>query len=271
MSITSELSVEREEYLKKMRRHRLSVFLTQITFLAVFLLLWEIAANARLIDPFITSQPTRVIKTIINLHLDGSLYLHIYVTLMETFYGFILGTAGGMLIAVLLWWSRFFYEFSDPYLVVLNALPKVALGPLLIVWLGNGSAAIIGMALLISIIVTIISLISGFQEVDPDKVKLLKAFGASRWQILTKVVLPGSLPAIIAALKVNVGLCLVGVIMGEFLVSKAGLGYLIVYGSQVFKLDLVMSSIIILSIMAAVMYFIVAWLEKKLLRWQRYS
>lgn len=267
MPAQPEISVERKAYLRKARRRRLAVLGTQVLFLAAFFLLWEVAAQYKWIDPFITSQPSRVLHTIINLHQNGFLYHHIYVTLAETCIGFLLGTAGGMLIAILLWWSDFFYECSDPYLVVLNALPKVALGPLLIVWLGNGSIAIIGMALLISIVVIIITITGAFYEVDPDKIKLLQAFGATRGQVLMKVVLPASLPAIISALKVGVGLSLVGVIMGEFLVSKAGLGYLIVYGSQVFKLDLVMCSIIILAIVAALMYIVVYYVERRFLKW----
>jgi len=268
-NLFEDMSIERNEYIKKERRWKRLVSICRLACLLAFFLIWELAANMRWIDSFITSQPSRVLKTIINLHNNGSLYMHIWVTLKETLIALGLGASGGLIIAIGLWWSRFFYEFSEPYLVVLNALPKVALGPLLIVWLGNGASAIIGMALLISIIVTIITISSGFQEVDSDKIKLLRAFGANKYQILTKVVLPGSLPAIISALKVSVGLSLVGVIMGEFLVSQAGLGYLIVYGRQVFKLDLVMSSIIILAITAALMYIIVSVLERKVLKWQK--
>lgn len=267
MSARCEISAERKTYLRKARQRRMAVLGTQLFFLIGFFLLWELAAQNRWIDPFITSQPSRVLKTIANLHQSGLLYHHIYVTLGETLIGFLLGTAGGICFAILLWWSEFFYQCSDPYLVVLNALPKVALGPVLIVWLGNGPLAIIGMALLISIIVIIIAVTGAFYDVDPDKIKLLRAFGATQGQILTKVVLPASLPAIISALKVGVGLSLVGVIMGEFLVSKAGLGYLIVYGSQVFKLDLVMCSILILAVTAALMYIIIHCFESKFLRW----
>lgn len=256
-----DVTPERAHYLRQTRQHRIMVAGIQVSLLLLLIVLWETAAKLRWIDPFITSQPSRIVRTIIDLHRDGSLYVHIYVTLMETFVSFLVGVLGGTLTAVLLWWSHTLDEISEPYLVVLNALPKVALGPVLIVWLGNGSTAIIGMALLISIVVTIISLVSGFKETDPDKIKLLQAFGASRLQVLGKVILPASLPVMMSTLKVNVGLCLVGVIMGEFLVSRAGLGYLIVYGSQVFKLDLVMSSIIILALIAALMYFLVSFLE----------
>lgn len=263
------ISSERWKYLKKIRQRKLMIWLTQILTLVAFFVIWEIAANQRWIDPFITSQPTRMLKTLQALHRDGSLYLHMGTTIWETFIGFFIGTIGGLLIAIMLWWSDFLAKVTDPYLVVLNALPKVALGPILIVWMGNGQPAIIAMTLLISIIVTIINMLNGFLNVDQDKIKLLKTFGANKFQVLGKVVLPASIPNIIATLKVNIGLSWVGVIMGEFLVSKAGLGYLIVYGSQVFKLDIVMTSIIILAVIAALMYVVLAYLEKKLLKWQQ--
>ncbi len=263
------LSPERIRYLGKERQWRFWILFTRLAFFAAVFIAWEAAADLNWIDPFITSKPSRIAKTIVSLHQSGSLYVHIWITLKETLYTLGLGTAGGLIVSVALWSSRFFYEFSDPYLVVLNALPKVALGPVLIVWLGNGTGAIIAMALLISIIVTIINMSTGFREVDQDKIKLLQAFGASKGQIFWKVVLPASFPAIMAAFKVSVGLSLVGVIMGEFLVSQAGLGYLIIYGSQVFKLDLVMSSVIILAGTAAIMYILVSYVEKKVLRWQQ--
>ncbi|HBV96014.1 MAG: sulfonate ABC transporter permease [Peptococcaceae bacterium BICA1-7] len=263
------ISPERRDYLRRTHRKRMLVLITQLFILMAFFAVWELAARMQWIDPFITSQPSGVLKTLKSLHAGGSLYLHVWTTIWETFVGFTAGTAGGLLIAVLLWWSNFLSRVSEPYLVVLNALPKVALGPILIVWMGNGMGAIIAMALLISIIVTIISMLNGFLTVDQDKIKLLKTFGASRYQILCKVILPASLPNIISALKVNVGLSWVGVIMGEFLVSKAGLGYLIIYGSQVFKLDIVMASVIILAVAAAAMYLGVSYLEKKMLKWQQ--
>lgn len=163
---------------------------------------------------------------------------------------------------MLLWWSDFLAEVLDPYLVVLNSLPKIALGPIIIVWFGAGPPAIITMALLISVIVTILGVYTGFAQVDQDKIKLLKTFGATKLQVLQKVILPASIPTVVSALKINVGLSWVGVIVGEFLVSRAGLGYLIVYGGQVFRLDLVMTSVIILGLAAALMYQGVVYLER---------
>ena len=197
--------------------------------------------------------------------------MHIGVTLYETVLGFVLGTAAGTLIAIMLWWSPAINRVLDPYLVVLNALPKIALGPILIVWFGAGITSIIVMALLISFVVTIMSVLAGFNEITGEKQLLMKTLGASKLQIFTMVVLPASLPTIMNALKISVGMSWVGVIVGEYLVSKAGLGYLIVYGGQVFKLDLVMASIVVLCLLAALMYYGVAYMEKKLVKWRMHG
>lgn len=262
------ISREHQEYLRQRKIYKYKVVGTQIFLLISIVVLWETAGRLGWIDTFITSQPTRIWKTLVNLHNEGTLYYHTGITVMETIVGFISGTILGTLIAIYLWWSNFAAEVLDPYLVILNALPKVALGPILIVWVGNGIWAIIAMALLVSLIVTIIGVYSGFAQVDPEKIKLLKTFGANKLQILQKAILPASIPTIISALKINVGLSWVGVIVGEFLVSRAGLGYLIVYGGQVFKLDLVMTSVIILSIAAAIMYKAVVILEQLFLKWR---
>lgn len=263
------VSSEHAAYLRRIRNRKIAIRVTQISILVLFFLLWETAARLRWIDPFITSQPTRILRTLQNLAREGSLYHHISITMIETIIGFVAGTILGTAIAVVLWWSDFINKVADPYLVILNSLPKIALGPILIVWIGAGPASIIAMALLISLVVTIIGVLNGFLEVNPDKIKLLKTFGASKVQVLTKVVLPASIPTIISALKINVGMSWVGVIVGEFLVSKAGLGYLIVYGGQVFRLDLVMTSVLILAVAAAIMYQGVVWIEKKYLKWRQ--
>lgn len=256
-------SPEHEKYLSHIRKENIRVAITRISILIGFLLIWEIAAQLRWIDSFITSQPTKILKTLGNLLTDGALFKHLFTTVWETVIGFTTSTLFGTIIAIILWWSPFLSKVADPYLVVLNSLPKVALGPIILVWVGAGPTAIIVMAVFISIIVTIIGVYSGFKDVDEAKITLVKSFGGSKRQILSKVILPASFPTIANALKINVGLSWVGVIMGEFLVSKAGLGYLIVYGSQVFQLDIVMTSVLILSLAAGVMYQIVAYLEKK--------
>jgi NitT/TauT family transport system permease protein len=260
-------SREHRDFLDKVKLKRIYVRTTQVAILILIFVSWELAANTGLIDPFITSQPSRMLQTLINLHRDGSLYIHISYTLMETIVGFVVGTVIGILLAIALWWSDFLARVLEPYLVVLNSLPKIALGPIILVWIGAGPQAIIAMALIISLVVTTIGVYNGFREVDQDKIKLLRTFGATKLQILKKVMLPASISTIVSAMKINVGLAWVGVIVGEFLVSKAGLGHLIVYGGQVFRLDIVMTSVIILAILAALMYQFVSWIEKKLINW----
>lgn len=197
---------------------------------------------------------------------SNDLLKHLGVTLYETIIGFIGGTLLGIAISIILWLSKFLSKVFEPFLVVLNSLPKVALGPIIIIWVGSGTQAIIVMALAISLIVTILDILHGFMNTDKDKIKMAKTFKANKFQILTKIVIPANIPCFINSLKINIGLSLVGVISGEFLVSKAGLGYLIVYGGQVFQLDLVMTSVILLGIISAIMYKSVVLLEKFILK-----
>lgn len=258
-------SLEHKQYIRNLKERNIKIILTRITILILFFLLWEIAGYYRWIDPFLTSTPSRMFKSLIKVYSEGTLLKHILVTCSETVLGFILSTILGAFIAVLLWWSDFANRVLDPYIVVLNALPKVALAPIIIFWMGNGMKAIVFVAVLISIVVTIISVLNGFKEVSEDKIKLLKTFGASKLQILFNLIIPASVPTLIAALKINVGLSWVGVIMGEFLVAKDGLGFLIIFGGQVSQLDMVMMSIVLLSILAYFMYELVALIEKKLI------
>ncbi|WP_026477190.1 ABC transporter permease [Alkaliphilus transvaalensis] len=255
-------------FLKSQHRYRLQIKLSQVGLLVGFILLWELAATLRWIDPFFFSKPSSIVKLIINLAKDGSIFKHTGISVFETVVGFVIGTILGTGIAIILWWSEFFAKVFDPYLVVLNALPKIALGPIIIIWAGAGMQGIIVTALTISIIVTIMATYNGFREVDSEKIKMLKTFGATKFQILQKVVFPASIPNMINTMKINIGMSWIGVIVGEFLVSKAGLGYLIVYGGQVFRLDIVMAGVIILAIATALMYQVVASLEKRFVKWR---
>lgn len=264
--INNEFSSEHEKYLKKVKKSKIKIVVCRFLILIIFIALWQIAADLKWIDPFLTSSPSRVVKSFISLYEDGSLFKHIGVTCYETILGFSLGTIIGVLVAILLWWCPSVSKVLDPYLVVLNALPKVALAPIIIFWIGNGMPAIIVIALLISVVTTIISVLTGFTEIDNEKIMLMKTFRASKLQILRYLIFPYSIPVFISALKINVGLSWVGVIMGEFLVARDGLGFLIVYGGQVAQLDTVMMSIVILSAIAFLMYEIVVCIEKRVSR-----
>ncbi len=259
-------SLEHKSYLKKIKLRNFFIKLTQILILIVFLIVWQLLSDHKIINSFIFSSPIKVFNTIINLHTTGDLYNHILITVWETFISFILGTLIGILIASIMWWNKFLAKVIDPYLTVLNSLPKVALGPILIIWVGAGMQSIIVMALLISTIITIINVYQGFINIDPIKIKLMQTFKATKSQIYFKLILPGTLSNIISCFKVNISMSLIGVIMGEFLVSKEGIGYLIMYGSQVFNLDLVITGTIILCVVAAIMYSLVLYIEKKLIK-----
>lgn len=256
-----EISVERKKYLSNLKKNKILILVTQILILIGIIAVWEILANKNIIDSFITSQPSRILKTFINLK-SNDLLMHTKVTVYETIVGFGLGIILGIGIAIILWWSKFLAKVSEPYLVVLNSLPKVALGPIIIIWVGSGKSAIITMAILISVIVTVLEMLNGYIKTDKEIIKMARTYNCSKLQLLKKIVIPANIGTFINSLKVNIGLSLVGVISGEFLVSKAGLGYLIVYGGQVFKLDLVMTSVIILGIVAGIMYGGVLLLEK---------
>ena len=259
-------SLEHQLFLKKIRREKLWIKTTQLLILVVFIITWQLLASTKIINTFITSSPINIVKTIINLHNSNNLYHHIFVTIYETIVSFSLGTIIGTIIASIMWWNKFIARVLDPYLTILNSLPKVALGPILIIWVGAGMNSIIVMALLISLIITIINIYDGFSKTDNNKVNLLKSFKASKAQIFFKLVFPSSIRTIINSAKINVSMSLIGIIMGEFLVSKEGIGYLIMYGSQVFNLNLVITGIIILCIVATLLYYIVAYIEQRLIK-----
>lgn len=262
------ISEDRKKYLRKIKMNKIAIILTQIFILISFITIWEILTETKIINSFITSSPSRILNTFMNMK-ENDLMMHIWVTVYETIIGFAIGTILGLIIAILLWWSEFLSKVLEPFLVVLSSLPKTALGPIIIIWVGAGTPAIIVMGIAISLVVTILDISNGFLNTEEEKIKMAQSFNASKLQILTKIVIPSNISTFINTLKVNIGLSLVGVITGEFLVSKAGLGYLIVYGGQVFQLDLVMTSVIILGIVAAIMYESVVILEKVILKEKR--
>ncbi len=259
-------SKEHRLYIKKLKLNRFLVIMTQILILIFSLLLWEYLSKENIINSFIYSSPSKMFNTIVDLYRDNNLFNHIFVTIYETVISFLLATILGTIIAIILWYSTFLYKVLDPYLTVLNSLPKVALGPIIIIIFGANINSIIIMALLISLVITISNVYSGFINTDKNRLKLMKSFGASKWQTLRYLVIPYNYHVIINCLKINVSMSLVGVIMGEFLVSKEGIGYLINYGSEVFNLNLVFAGIIILLIVSYLMYLIVMYIEKVLIR-----
>ena len=266
----SHIISPRTHYLSRLKRDKRKVLILQIGLLIAFVALWELLTLINFIDAFFVSSPSRIIKTFCSMIGDG-LLRHIGITLLECLIGFTISTFVGFLVSVILWWNTTFRKVCEPYLVVLNALPKIALGPIIIIWAGANMNAIIVMTFLICIVVTIMSITSAFIGADKGKLFLMQSMGATKFQTFTKLVLPSSVPAILSVLKINVGLSWVGTIMGEYLVSGAGLGYLIIYGGQVFKLDLVMMSTVVLCSLAGLMYLVVATIEKLCSRFAKAS
>ena len=250
------------DYLRKYRAKKIFVLLTQILLLFTLLLSWELLSKYEIISSFFFSSPSKIFSTLSSLYKSGQLGYHAMITLKETLIGFTIATSIGIVIAFILWYSEFLYKVCEPYLVVLNSLPKIALGPIIIVWFGAGSKAIIFMCILIVIIVTIMNILNSFLSCDKQLIALAKSLGANKMQIFFKLILPNSLKDIVSTLKINVGLSWIGAIMGEYLVSRAGLGYLLIYGGQVFDLNLVMTSTLVLCFLASIMYFAVAIFEK---------
>ena len=263
------MSRQYSDWLRQERRNRLTVRAAQLAILVIFLILWEALPRLQIINPLFTSYPSAIWPTFVDMlkatPQQPSIQTHTLSTVLATIVGFTAAMIIGTAIAAALWWWNTLYKVLDPYLVVANAMPKTAFVPIFYIWLG-ATLSIYGMSLAISLFITVLMIYSGFQGVDPNKIKLAQSFGASKAQILSKVVLPGSVPTLIATLKVNAGLSLVGVVVGEFESSNLGLGYLIQYGSQIFKMNIVMTAVTILAIVSSLMYLAIAWLESAVLR-----
>jgi len=250
-----------ERYIQKHRRHHHTIGTLRVLIFLLFLGVWELSVRMGALDSFFFSSPSLVVRTCIQLARDNDLFSHIGVTLAETLLSFLLVTLGSLVIACLLWFFKGFSEVSEPYLVILNSLPKSALAPLFIVWLGTGMTTIIVAGISVAVFGSIISIYAGFRQTSEEKQNLIYTLGGNRLDVFRLVVLPSSVPLLLSTMKVNIGLSLVGVIIGEFLAARRGLGYLIIYGSQVFKLNMVITSILILCVIAFALYRLIQWAE----------
>lgn len=260
------LSNSQKAFLKKIKKNKIIVISIQLFLLVTFILGWELLARYQLINSFIYSSPSKIIKCFVDLYQANNLFVHIYTTLYEVFISFLIGISIGFIVALLIYIFPLLYKVLEPFLTMLNSLPKVALGPILIIWFGANIQSIIIMALLINVIISIFNIYNGFQSIEPIKIKMMQSLHANKWQILRYVVIPNSYHTIISSLKINISMTLIGVIMGEFLVSKAGIGYLIIYGTQVFNLNLVLAGIVLLGIISFLIYKIISILEKILIK-----
>lgn len=206
------MSKEYKKYLKKIKINRISVLLTQLLIIIFLIAIWQFLANKNLINTFITSSPKKILITITNLYKTKNLFNHIWVTFYETIISFTLGTILGIIIAIILWYNKFIAKVLDPYLTILNSLPKVSLGPILIIWIGANTKSIIVMSLLVSLIITIITVYNSFISTDKNKINLLKSLNATKFQILKYLIIPSNYPTIINSLKINISMSLIGIL-----------------------------------------------------------
>ena len=260
------MSDEHKNYLKNIKHVKYKIIFLQILLIAIIIFLWEFLVNKEILSAFLYSSPSRIINTIKDLIVNGNFFNHIFITLYEVLIAFFLGITIGFILAIILYEFKLFAKIIDPFLTMINSLPKIALGPLIIIVAGANVKSVIIMALLINLIICTITIYNGFLETNEYQLKLFKTLKASKWQVLTRLVIPSSYRTIIATCKLCIAQTLVGVIMGEFLVSKEGIGYLIVYGKQVFNLNLIMTGIILLAILSYILYIITVKLEKHLLK-----
>lgn len=257
------IKTDQQLYIERCRRENIFIKAARIAVLIAFIALWELASALSLIDPFFFSSPSRIVLLFIDMCKNFEIFIHTGITLYETILSFLIVNILSILVSVIMLSFDRFSQIVEPYLVILNSLPKSALAPLIIVWLGTGSKTIIVAGISVALFGSIINLYTGFMQVDTEKRKLITTLGGSKKDQLTKVIIPASIPIILSNMKVNIGLSLVGVIIGEFLAARQGLGYLIIYSSQVFQLDMLIMSIIILCLIALLLYQSIDWLEKK--------
>ena len=253
VSLSSE-SAKQQQFMQKHHRHHRQVAFMRLLLLVLFLIIWEISANTGLIDSFFFSSPSQVVILLWEMCMDYSIFGHAGITLFETLLSFFLVFLISLVTATLLWYSPKLSEILEPYLVMLNSLPKSALAPLFIVWLGTGTTTIIAAGISVAVFGSIISFYTAFTQCDNEKITLIYTLGGNKTDVFSKVVLPSSVPLLLSTTKVNIGLALVGVIIGEFLAARRGLGYLIIYGSQVFQLNLVILNILLLCLIAMGFY-----------------
>lgn len=257
-------SKEHQIYLRSQKRNKIKIFIYKFSIFIFIFLLWEILVRVGIFNEFLTSSPSSIVRTTIDLFINQNLFSHIFTTLFETILGFLIATVFSLLIATLLWWNTTLSKVLDPYLTILNSLPKVSLGPLIIIWAGANVKSILLMAILITVFTSTLNLYTAFIHTDDTKIMLLKTFMASKFQIFKKLIFKSNIPQFINTLKINISMSFIGVIMGELLVSKSGLGYLITYGSQIFNLNLVITSIFILAILSFILYMIIEKIEKRI-------
>jgi NitT/TauT family transport system permease protein len=243
-----------------------SVLAGRVGFAVAAIALWEILARAKILNPFLWSMPSLIAAEFVRTLRDGELVTDASFTFTATIAGFVIGTVSGSIIGLSFWWSTWYAKVAEPFLIIFEGLPKLALAPIVVLALGLGIESKIGMAVALTIVISALTTSSGMRAVDRDLVRLVFALGATRWQVFSKVILPGTFPAILSAMRINIGLALAGAIVGEFIGSQHGLGRSIAYAGQTYNIALIWSGVFTLSLLSVVLYLVTARLESTILR-----
>jgi NitT/TauT family transport system permease protein len=264
MKIMNKNMSGQDKYIRDLKRQKLMILWSRILVFVGFLLLWQVCSDSGRIDSFYFSSPVEIWGLFVQDIADMTLLSHIGITLLESGISFLIIVVLSLLTAGFFWFYPSIGKMSEPFLIVLNSLPKSALAPLIIVWLGTGIRTIIICGISVGLFGFILNLYQTFAQTDMERIKLIETLGGNKRDAFTKVVFPGSIPTFISIAKVNIGLTLVGVIIGEFLAGRRGLGYLIIYSSQTFRLSMVILAVLILCVIAMGLYGVLGVLERKL-------
>ncbi|MEX2281783.1 MAG: ABC transporter permease [Gemmatimonadota bacterium] len=258
------LAAHRRELARTTRK----ILLIQIGLVILAVAVWELLVRLGFARELLVGQPARILHFLISMWKDGSLIRHSWVTTAETIVGSLGGFILGAVCGLLVWWSKTVERVIDPIVVALNSLPKIALTPIFLLWFGVGFSMKVALTLSTVFLVTFITAVAALAATDKELLQLTAALGGSRWQIFRNVVVPSSLPWLISAMKLNIGFGLTGAVVGEFVAANEGIGYLLLYGAQVYEMSLVWAGIFVLLVVAMLMYVSIVLLERWLLPWR---
>jgi NitT/TauT family transport system permease protein len=243
------------------------VRLSQLAFATVFLSFWQ-WASGRLIDPFFISSPYAVFGKLYSWLISGELFNHLSITLYATALGFLIGAAIGFAMGLLFGKFAFLAEVMDPFITALYSIPKLALAPLFIIWFGIGIESKVAVSASIVFFVVFLNTYSGVREVNPLFINATQIMGASHWAVMRTVIIPSATAWVITGLKVSVPYALVGTVIGEFMSSNRGIGFIIAQATGLFDTNSVFAGIIILAFVGAVINGLLKTSESWLLRWK---
>jgi len=257
---------------RRVRTRRIRVNLARLLVAVVVIGGWQLLTGWNVLDPFFFGRPTGIVSTLIDWVRHGTQYGSVWsqigITMQEALLGFVYGTVGGIVAGVLLGQFPFLADVAGPYIKILNAMPRIVLGSIFVVWLGLGTPSKVMLSAVLVFFVVFFNAFQGVREVDTNLLANVRVLGASRWDIIRHVVLPSALTWITASLHVAFGFSVIGAIVGEFLGAQHGLGLVISTAQNNFQPDGVFAAMVIIGLIALSAEFVITRLENRLLAWR---